>query len=160
MIRGHMLFEVKAVEEPLLVACLLAHHADVSPSFLLRLGPWQTSNVQSFSTQLARSRRGSECLSPDRRFAECRLARSGSRPNAGQVTQKSRSRGSAREKPERRPNLMSAGPNFNTSMPSLLLNPNHHQVAFTARVQHLGEQCNASCVGRWLAVLKGGCDGV
>jgi hypothetical protein len=55
---------------------------------------------------------------------------------------------------------MSAGPNFNTSMPSLLLNPNHHQVAFTARVQHLGEQCNASCVGRWLAVLKGGCDGV
>src|SRR6476659_8590195 len=55
MIRGHMLFEVKAVEEPLLVACLLAHHADVSPSFLLRLGPWPTSNVQSFSTQLAKS---------------------------------------------------------------------------------------------------------
>jgi hypothetical protein len=29
MIRGHVLFEVKAVEEPFLIACLLAHHPEV-----------------------------------------------------------------------------------------------------------------------------------
>jgi hypothetical protein len=52
MIRGHMLFEIKAVEEPLLVACLLAHHADVLPSFLLPLGHRPRPSVQkSFSTQ-------------------------------------------------------------------------------------------------------------
>ena len=52
MIRGHLLFEIKAVEEPFLVACLLAHHPDVPSSFLLSLGHRSGPTVHgSFPTQ-------------------------------------------------------------------------------------------------------------
>ena len=55
MIRGHVLFQVKAVEEPFLIACLLAHHSDVPPSFLLSLGHRARPSVQqSFSTESGR----------------------------------------------------------------------------------------------------------
>src|SRR5881392_2069761 len=51
-----MLFKIKAVEEPFLIACLLAHHADVPSSFLLPLGQRPRHSVQeSFSTELAKS---------------------------------------------------------------------------------------------------------
>src|ERR1700681_2762362 len=63
MSRGYVLFEVKAVEEPFLVACLLAHHPDVPPSFLLPMGhrPWR-SVQKSFSTESAESGRWGDGL--------------------------------------------------------------------------------------------------
>jgi hypothetical protein len=52
MISGYVCFEIKGVEEPILVACLLIHHPDVPPSLSLPLGHRPSPTVQrSFSTQ-------------------------------------------------------------------------------------------------------------